>query len=279
MKILVVGATGHVGSQVVKILAEKGHDIRALVRRESDTVHGAPNSVEYVLGDLRDKRSLEKALKDIDAVVSTANTIIPVGKNYSVKALNDKGYENLISAAEAAGVKQIVQSSVPKHIIESKVPELNGKRAIEARLERSPIAHSIIRNPAFLDVWLVMCGVKQLMGPDPHATTRRPYGFMRLWQKLTGNFVKNWGIFLAPGGADHGSVFVTTKDVAHMMAAMVGREDAYNKTFEAGGPEWLSWRDVANIISQKTGKKIRIIPVPAWLASKNAILMKPFMMH
>lgn len=273
---LVVGATGHVGSQVVKILAEKGKPVRALVRKAGATVHGAPESVQYVQGDITDGSSLDAALKGVTSVVSTANAIIPTHKKDSVLDINLGGYETLIAACERAGVEQFVQSSVPVHSLERHVPELAGKRAIERRLNGSPIATAVIRNPAFADVWLVMAGAKQAAGDDPHATTRRPYGFMQFWQALTGDFVAKRGILLAPGGASHGAMFVTTRDVAQMLAGCVGHAEAHNVTWEAGGPEWVTWGEIAGMFSAKRGKPVRAVPLPKGVAALSQILSKPF---
>ncbi|MFK8183332.1 MAG: SDR family oxidoreductase [Phormidesmis sp.] len=276
-RILVVGATGHVGSQIVKALLRRGWPVRALVRKHDAVIHGAEGNLDYAVGDLRDKESLERALQDIDIVVSTANSIIPAGKTLSVKSISEDGYENLISACEAAGVRQFVQSSVPTYKGDKTIPELAGKRVVETRLTRSPIATTIVRNPAFTDVWMVMTGAKQAMGNDPHATTRRPFGFMKLWQNLTGNLVVKHGFLLAPGGKKHGAPLITTRDVAEMMVGTVGRQDAFNRIIEAGGPEWLTWGDVAELLSQKTGRKVRTLTMPGWFAALGQVMLQPFM--
>lgn len=275
--VLVVGATGHVGSQVTKTLLEKGYRVRAMVRQADSEIAGAIGDIEYVVGDLSDRESIRSALNNVQIVVSSANTIIPKGKNLSVSEINSDGYDYLISEAEKVGVKQFIQSSVPVHETESSVPELAGKRVIEQRLFESNIPWTIIRNPAFTDVWLVMSGVIQAMGDDPHATTRRPYGFMKLWQSLTGNLAVKRGILLAPGGGEHGGPFVTTRDVAQMMVATVGHENAHNRIIEAGGPQWVTWNQIAELVGEKAGRKVKTIALPAWFAAAGQLLMRPFM--
>ena len=62
MKILVIGGTGHVGSEVVKELTKRHADVRMLVRKVAEkTTPG----VEAVVGDLLDPVSIEKALKGV----------------------------------------------------------------------------------------------------------------------------------------------------------------------------------------------------------------------
>lgn len=275
--VLVVGATGQVGSQVVKILAKQGRSVRALVRKPGAVVYGAPAQVEYVLGDLNNPESLQAAVRGVGVVVSTANAIIPTNQKDKVSEINLSGYETLIAACERAGVEQFVQSSVPSHPMEFRVPELAGKRAIERRLGISPMSTAVIRNPAFTDVWLVMVGAKQAMGDDPHATTRRPYGFMQLWQSLTGDLVAKHGLMLAPGGANHGSVFITTRDVAYMLAGCVGHPEAQNVVWEAGGPEWVTWREISQMFTAKMkGKFVRLLPLPGSIAALSQAVFAPF---
>lgn len=273
-QILVVGATGHVGSQVARLLTDRGHRVRALIRDPKDRVHDTPDTVEYVVGDLADRASLARAVDGMHTVLSTANGIVPKGRTQSVAAMNSVGYDALIDEAEAACVRHFIQSSVPSHHSEWKVGELSGKRRIEARLERSSMGYTVVRNPAFMDLWLVMAGAKQAMGPDPHATARRPYGFQNMWQGMTGNLVQRYGIMLAPGGRHHGSPLIATKDVAEMMAGVVGKQSAYGLTIEAGGPEWLTWSEVAAVLSKQSGRKVRVLPMPAWVAGMGRVALK-----
>ncbi len=248
-----------------------------MIRREGAKIHGAVGDLEYVLGDLADVASLRRAVTDVDFVVSSANSIIPSGKTLSVKRISDSGYEALIAAAEKAGVQQFVQSSVPKHPIESTVPELAGKRLIEQRLQSSSMASTIVRNPAFMDVWLVMAGARQAIGADPHATTRRPYSVMKMWQYMMGDLVVKHRLMIAPGGREQGSVFISTYDTAQMMASMVGHPNAVNRIIEAGGPEWITWAEIADLFAQKVGHSVKTISMPAWLASMGQNTIQPLM--
>lgn len=276
---LVVGATGHVGSQVVKALLRKGRPVRALVRKADRKIQGAESlgDLEYAVGDLADRASLTRALDGAKYVVSTANSIIPVGKTMGPSEINRNGATMLIEEAERAGIAHFVQSSVPVHPLQATVPELGGKRDLEKRLAASPMPSTVIRNPAFMDVWLVIAGAAELAGNDPHATMHRPFGFMRLWRGLTGNLVARHGLLLAPGGSQKGAAFIATRDVAEMLATSVGRPDVSNKTIEAGGPEWVTWAEVARKLSRKTSRRVRVVPMPAWFAATGQTLIKPFM--
>ena len=109
-----------------------------------------------------------------------------------------------------------------------------------------------------------------------HATTKRNYGFVRFYEKMIGDLAETYGLFLAPGGAKHGTPTIATRDVAEMIVGAALYEGTDDLLIEASGPEWLTWRQIADIIGEKTGRKIRILPLPAWLARLNQGLATPF---
>ncbi len=156
------------------------------------------------------------------------------------------------------------------------MPELAGKRRLEARLQASPIQSVIVRNAAFMDVFLVMGGFTQARDRSAHSTVDRNYGFTKLWGSLTGDLAEKRGVFLAPGGAKHGTPIIATRDVAEMIVGAALQPGTQDVLIEAGGPQWLTWRQIADIIGDETGRKIRIIPIPARLARLNQRLAQPF---
>ena len=128
-----------------------------------------------------------------------------------------------------------------------------------------------------MDVFLVFTGFAQAADKSLHATTKRQYGFGKVWLGLVGNLVEKYGVLIAPGGARHGSPMIATRDVAAMLVGGALYEGKNDLLLEAGGPQWLTWREIADTIFQKTGgKRIRIIPLPAWLARLNQRLVQPF---
>ena len=231
--------------------------------------------IKYVVGDLADEASIRRALVGIDVVISTANGIIPQKKGDHAGSVNDAA-TRLIGLCEEAGVRRFVQSSVPSYARENRVPELRGKRLIETRLQASPMQSIVVRNPAFMDVFLVMGGFGGAADHSHHATTKRNYGFVKFYEKVIGNLAEKHGLFIAPGGARHGTPTIATRDVAEMIAGAALYEGTDNLLIEAGGPEYLTWRQIADIIGEKTGRKIRIIPLPAWLARLSQLLATPF---
>jgi nucleoside-diphosphate-sugar epimerase len=107
MKLLVTGATGKVGSRLVKRLVRRGDEVRALVR---DPARLDAAGAEPVVGDLLDPGSLVAAVRGVDAVVHCA-AFFRGATEAQAHATNDTGTRHLAEAARAASVKRFVFTS------------------------------------------------------------------------------------------------------------------------------------------------------------------------
>lgn len=114
MRVLVVGATGVLGRNVVPRLVERGHAVRAMIRHPEQTSFLEHAGVEPVLGDIFDAESLNSAARGCDAALHLA-TAIPKSSDQDW-SLNDRirreGTGNLIAAATDNGVKRYIQQSI-----------------------------------------------------------------------------------------------------------------------------------------------------------------------
>ena len=112
MLALVTGATGFVGSHVARALAERGADLRLLVRSTSNTKNVSDLKADLVSGDLRDPASLEKA-------VSGCETVFHVAADYrlwvrdpdQMHRTNVEGTRAILGAARKAGIRRVVYTS------------------------------------------------------------------------------------------------------------------------------------------------------------------------
>ena len=112
MNILVTGATGKVGSRLAKHLARRGDlTVRALVR-DPKKAASLPESVERVEGDLLDMRSLEAAVRGVDAVVHCA-AFFRGATPAQAHEVNDTGTQRLAEAARRASVPERAASRAP----------------------------------------------------------------------------------------------------------------------------------------------------------------------
>ncbi|MCW5618319.1 MAG: NAD-dependent epimerase/dehydratase family protein [Nitrosomonas sp.] len=112
MKSLVTGATGFLGSAVMRCLLEAGHNVRLLVRPNSDRRNIENLPVEIAGGDLRDQHSLEKAVDGCDYLFHVAADYrLWVPDPQTMYDINVHGTRALIIAAANAGLKRIVYTS------------------------------------------------------------------------------------------------------------------------------------------------------------------------
>ena len=110
MKILVTGATGKVGSRLAKRLAQRGDQVRALVRDLSRAADLREAGIELAEGDLLKVDSLAAALAGVDAVVHCA-AFFRGATPEQAHAVNDLGTQNLAHAARAASVQRFIFTS------------------------------------------------------------------------------------------------------------------------------------------------------------------------
>jgi dihydroflavonol-4-reductase len=112
MKALVTGASGFVGSAVVRRLLLAGHMVRALLRAGSDRRNVDGLAVEIVQGDLSDRRSLERAVVGCDALFHVAADYrLWVPDPPALYQTNVEGTVHMMRAAAEAGVRRIVYTS------------------------------------------------------------------------------------------------------------------------------------------------------------------------
>lgn len=110
MRILVTGATGKVGSRLSKRLAQRGHQVRALVRDHTRAADLREAGIELAEGDLLVAASLAAAVRGVDAVVHCA-AFFRGATAEQAHAVNDLGTQHLANAARDAAVKRFIFAS------------------------------------------------------------------------------------------------------------------------------------------------------------------------
>jgi len=155
MTILVTGATGTIGRQVVQHLTQRGADIRALVRTPATA--NLPAAVELVQGDMLDVDALRQALKGVSTLF-LLNAVVADEFTQALITLN---------VAREAGVKRVVYLSVIHSDRYVNVPHFAGKFGVERMIEQMGFSATILRPAYFIDNDLTIKEVVQGYGVYP----------------------------------------------------------------------------------------------------------------
>ncbi|MGO8026292.1 SDR family oxidoreductase [Rhizobium leguminosarum] len=138
MTILVTGATGNVGRQVVEHLVKRGADVRALVRDPSKAEF--PAGVSVAQGDFLDVDALRNAMSGVSTLF-LLNAVVPDEFTQALIALN---------VARSAGIERIVYLSVIHADVYVNVPHFAGKFGVERMIEQMGFKATILRPAYFI---------------------------------------------------------------------------------------------------------------------------------
>lgn len=222
-QILVVGATGVLGREIVRQLRAAGHPVRALVRDTADPTARAELvrlGAEITGADLKDRTSLDRLCAGVGVVISTASTTLSRQEGDSIDSVDREGQLSLVDAAEAAGVRHFVFISVPP--VAPEHPIQLAKRAVEERLRKSTMSWTVLRALNFIEIWL-----SAGFGFDPTRGNARVLG--------DGEQPVSW---------------VSLHDVARFTVAAASCERFSRQTVLLGGPDALSYHQVIEIFQE-----------------------------
>jgi len=111
MKVLITGATGLLGSHLIKELQQRGEDIRALVLPVENADKLLEQGVEVVRGDITDASTLKPTVQDVEIIFHLAGMMGVWRPLSDYRLVNVKGSENLYKAAQVVGVRRFVHTS------------------------------------------------------------------------------------------------------------------------------------------------------------------------
>lgn len=221
-RVLVTGATGNVGSRVIRELEARGETVRAFVRDPDAAAEKLGDGVELVSGDFSDAVSVRRALEGVDRVfLACANH--PRQVEYET---------TVIDAAAAAGVGRVVKLSALGAEVGSSVAFWDWHGRIEEHLRASGIPFVMLR-PAF--------NTTNLLG--------------------SAEGVRHEDTLFAPAGGASVSM-IDPGDVAKAAAVALSTEGHEGRTYVLTGPEVMTFERVAEELSAATGRSIRFVAVP-----------------
>ncbi|MDY7021022.1 MAG: SDR family oxidoreductase [Cyanobacteriota bacterium] len=228
---LVTGATGGLGSRIVRRLCQQEKEVRAFVKLTSRYSELESRGAKIFIGDLERERDIYKACQGVKYVITSH------GSGGNAQAVEYRANIDLIDAAKEAGVEHFVFTSVlgaDRGYEDS--PVFKAKREVEKYLENSGLNYTILRPSAFASSLL------------PLAERFRQTGF-----------------YLLIGDAQNRTSVVSTDDIARIAVDSVVVEAAQNKILPIGGPEIITRGDICQIFSRIFNKEPILINPPLFL--------------
>jgi uncharacterized protein YbjT (DUF2867 family) len=230
--ILLTGATGVIGGELLPALLSQGNQVRALVRDPRGL--GAERvNVQIALGDLSDPFSMRHAMRGVDTVVHLAATIRDQGKG-SIEELNGLGTLRLLRSAERAGVERFVfftalgaTSFQRTRFFRAKA--LAERAVLDSPLETIVFAPSIVYRPG--DPWLTLLERLAILPAVPISGSGRAR-YQPIW----------------------------ARDVAACVSAALNGGD--RRRYELAGPDILSYEGIVEEVLEANGRRRPLVNVP-----------------
>ena len=269
-KVLLIGATGQLGNNVLQKLAtESRYYLRALVREGSMNSQLFPGNIEIVTGDLTQPKSLEKAVTGCEAIIATANAVAPRKKTDSFQKVDIQGYRDLIDLAAKHNCAQFIYMSVLPFTGANKKyttwwPLGYAKAQTEDYLKKSGVPYTIFQSDGFMDIYFAFMGSSAMVQNTPAHLVNRPWKFMQQFYNGIKDDVANGKIGIIGNGlVKH--AYIAVDNVAEFIVKAVDNPGLLNKTIQLGGPEALSAIEVKQHFEKVLNRELRIKRTPAFL--------------
>lgn len=243
--VTIIGGSGFVGRHVARALAKRGYRVRVACRRPDLAGHvqplGTPGQIMPVQANVRYPASLAAACEGAFAVINLPGVLANRGAQ-SFEAVHVFGADASAKAAKAAGAKVFIQMSALGADANSLSEYARSKAQGEA-LAKAAFPGAIVLRPSIV------------FGPEDNFFNQFA-AMSRLAPALP---------LIGGGHTKYAPVFVG--DVAEAIAVLVDRTEASGKTFELGGPEIFTFKQLMQFTLDTIGRKRLLLPVP-WTAAK-----------
>ena len=258
MTVVVTGAAGHVGGNLVRALLDRGRPVRALVHRDRRALEGL--AVETVEGDIRDPGSLRRAFDHADVVYHVAAYIsLSMAEWPFLELVNVVGTRNVVEACLRCGVRRLVHFSSIHALVQEPldVPVDESRPLVESRryppYDRSKAAgEREVRRGIERGLDAVIVYPTGMIGPYDF----RPSHFGQVLLVLGQGRLPA----LVTGGFD----WVDVRDVVE--GAMRAEERSPTGARYLLSGHWASVRDLAGLVEDVTGARSPRLVFPMWMA-------------
>ena len=243
--VTVVGGSGFIGRQIVQDLARRGIKVRVAVRDPERALDLKPlgdvGQITPIQTNIRNADSLRAAVRGADAVVNLVGILAEGGKQ-TFEAVQAQGPGLLAAAAAEEGVASFVHVSAIGASAESK--------SIYARTKAA--------------------GEKAVLSAFPDAVILRPsvvFGPRDDFFNRFADLARKAPALPLIGGGKTRFQPVYVGDVAQAAVEALTRRDARGKTYELGGPQIFTFKELMQLVLKETGQKAMLLPLPFAVAS------------
>ncbi|MFQ3286086.1 MAG: hypothetical protein ACI9TI_002260 [Natronomonas sp.] len=231
MRALVVGATGFVGSRLVRALDEAGHDVVAFSR--SADSESFPEGVEPFAGDLGDPESLEGLCDGVDVAYYLIHSL--TSENFA--ELDRRYAARFREIASEAGVDRVVYLSGISGDETDLSPHLASRREVETVLAEGAFDLTVLRAAV-------------IIGPESAS--------FRIVNDLTDRLP----VLVVPQWVRTPCQPIGIQDAIDYLIGLLNVDETRDKTYDIGGPSVCSYESLLRMTADRKGRTIRIIPVP-----------------
>lgn len=251
--VTVIGGSGFIGRYAVRALAADGWRVRAAVRRPDLAGHlqpmGAVGQIHAVQANLRYPESVQRAVEGAEAVVNLVGILAKSGAQ-TFQSVHVAGARAAAKAAKEAGAKTFVHMSA-----------IGADRKSWAKYARTKAA-----------------GEAAVLAEFPSAVILRPSLVFGVEDQLFNRFaaMARMSPFLPLiGGGKTRFQPVYVDDVAAAIAAACAGKGSPRTTYELGGPDVVTFREILDRVQTWSGRKRWYVRLPFWLAQIGAFLTVP----
>lgn len=251
--ILITGATGYIGRHLVARLVARGERPRCLVRSNERAAAILPvDKIDVALGDTTRPETLAEAVQGVDTIVHTAFITADrkqsAGNSY--EKTNVQGTANLIKAAQAAGVRRVIELSGLGTKPDKPGSYMQGRYMAEKMLKESGLQWTIIQPSV-------------LFGKDA------PF------IKGLSDLIRTSPVIPLIGGGTIRFQPIYVEDVVTVIVKVLDMpEQSADKTFIIGGPAYYTFTEIINALLRTMHKTRVKAPAPIPLVGMGAAMME-----
>lgn len=246
-KVIVYGGTGFYGRKVVEKLVQKGQYVKVVTRNAENAKKIVGHNVELFEGDVTAKETISKSLKNVSAIViclsAMTNKLIR-----KMKQIERDAVLTIMEEAQKANISRLVYMSGYEMrgqlLNDLKIPEFGAiKIEVEERIKQSDFNWTILGDAPAFEMFFA--------------------------------FLNN-GKMAVPGGGLKPFPTISPDDVGEITAQIVMRNDLNNKRIKLTGPKSYSFPEVAKLMTDISGKRVKHMTIPLFLINIVSFLLLPF---